>query len=380
MRLLIFTHYSANYGANLSLLNLMQGLKALDYQFLVIIPEKGPFTDRLEQAAIDYKLQEFYPMTYKPFRKAALNKKANHKKNLKAVDDLAKVVEEFQPDLIYSNSSVIGLGARVAAAQQLPHIWVLREMAELHYNYKFYPNKQTFVGFLKAAKLLIPISNAVQKEVLAPHQIQHYQVIYNGIFAKDQFEKLLDYPKTIKNNQKIVFLTVGLLHPSKQQALIIKAFQKLSKQYPDIELWIAGGGSILYKSYLQWLIFRYGLQQKVKLLGYVNDVMSLYQKADVVITASKHEGLGRTTIEAMALEKAVIGLNSGATTELIEDGVNGFLFEESIQNLQNAMEKLILNPQLSIEMGKRGRIYAKAHFIIENYVQQLDQLFSNCID
>lgn len=375
MRLFIFSHYSANYGANLSLLNLMDGLKSLDYQFLVVVPEKGPFTERLEEAAIEYRIQPFHTMTYKPFRKSALMKKKYHQENLKALEALQTIAEEIKPDFIYSNSSVIGLGARLSKICKIPHLWVLREMAELHYNYKFYPDKATFVNFLQEAKLLIPISQAVQKVVLAPHQIQHYQVIYNGVFRKKQFEELLDEVPVKKNKDQLTFLTVGLLHPSKQQGLIVKAFQKLAKKHPNTTLWIVGGGSILYKTYLQWLIFKYGLQKRVKLLGYISDVMPLYHQADVIITASKHEGLGRTTIEGMALKKAVIGLKSGATTELIEDGETGLLFQQDESELAKAMEKLILEPESRRLMGEKGRIFARDHFIIEDYVEQLHQLF-----
>lgn len=373
MRILICSHYSANYGANRSLFDLMQGLLALDYQFLVIIPDRGDFVDLLESAQIPYHIERFHPMTFKAFRKSSYLKKRYHKQNLSAVQALKKVVEDFNPDYIYSNSSVMDLGARLSEASKIPHIWHLREMAELHYHYKFYPSKARFLDYLREAKLLIPISNAVQKAVLEPHQISNYKIISDAVFSKEDFEQLLTtYPA--RKNSSFIFLTVGLLHPSKQQALIIKAFQKIKKKHSNLELWIAGGGSILYKSYLKWLIFKYGLQKQIKLLGYVSNIRSLYAQANAVVIASKHEGLGRTTIEGMAFEKPVLGLDSGATTELIQHQKTGFLFK-NVQELVESMQELIEKPDLAAKMGENGRNFVRNHFLIEDYVEQLHQLF-----
>lgn len=376
MRLFICTHYSANYGANKSLLDLIKGFLELKYEIIVMLPNEGDFVETLKAHHVRYHIHPFYAMTYKPWRKSALFKKKYHQKNKQAVEALIPLVQAFKPDYIYSNSSVLGIGAQLAQKANVPHLWHLREMAELHYHYKFYPNKQAFENLLKEAKLLIPISKAVQQAVVAPLQLTNYKVISDAVFGRADFEQLLEGTNTALtiNKDKIVFLTVGLLHPSKQQALTIKAFANLAQEYPQAELWIAGDGSVLYQKYLEWLIAKNQLGDRIKLLGYVKDMPALYHQSDVVVVASMHEGLGRTTIEGMAYEKAILGLNSGATTELIQHETTGLLFENNSQSLEAAMKQVMTNPQLRTTMGKAGRAFVREHFLIEDYVAQLHKL------
>ncbi|MFK7798263.1 MAG: glycosyltransferase family 4 protein [Aureispira sp.] len=376
MRLFICTHYSANYGANKSLLDLIKGFLELKYEIIVVLPSQGDFVAVLKAENVNYHIHPFYTMTYKPWRKSALFKKKYQQKNKQAVEALIPFVEAFKPDYIYSNSSVLGIGAQLAQQTNIPHLWHLREMAELHYHYKFYPSKQAFENLLKEAKLLIPISKAVHQAVVAPLQLTNYKVLSDAVFGRKDFEQLLEGQNTrwTTNKEKIIFLTVGLLHPSKQQALTIQAFAHLAQQYPQAELWIAGDGSVLYKKYLEWLIAKNKLGDRVKLLGYVKDMPALYHQSDVVVVASMHEGLGRTTIEGMAYEKAILGLNSGATTELIQHETTGLLFENNSQSLEAAMRQVISNPQVRIAMGKAGRLFVREHFLIEDYVAQLHKI------
>lgn len=373
MKILFITHYAAYYGANRSLVNMIQGLRALGYEIQVVAPQKGELTDRLEAIACAYEIVPFYPFVYRKMRPSVLLKKKRYQENEKALETLALLVDKFQPTAIYSNSSVFDIGARLANRKQLPHVWHIREMAELHYGYQFYPNKSYFVESLKKSSLIIAISEAIGKYVLEPCGIQDYQVLYNAVFSQQEFEHLpiVEQPQ----QDKIVFTVVGMLHPSKQQAKVVKAFAQLCKKYPHLELWIAGSGQYLYTQYLKYLIGFYRLQSKVKLLGYLPDLTSIYSQTDIVITASQYEGLGRSTIEGMAYQKAVIGFESGATPELIEHGKRGLLFSDVAgYELTTAMEQMINQPEERITMGKAGREFVSKNFMVDNYAKKLDAL------
>ena len=114
------------------------------------------------------------------------------------------------------------------------------------------------------------------------------------------------------------------------------------------------------------------------MLGYVTDLSYVYQQSDIVITASMHEGLGRSTIEGMAYEKPVIGFNSGATPELIEDRQRGLLFNiPTAIALKEKMKQLHINPELRNKMGKNGRAFVEKHFLEEIFALQLHQLIQS---
>ena len=376
MRIIFFTHYAALYGANRSLINMILGLKAFGYNVKVILPSKGELTQRLEEIECSYDIIPFHPSVYRLGRKSFFNRKRNYEKNTVLLDKIDAIISTFKPDFIYSNSSVFDIGFRVANRTNTKHIWHIREMAELHYGYHFFPNKEQFIDGLQRTDQVIAISKAVAKEVLNKNNIANAKVIYNAVFSRDTFDQIVtNKPKA---DQPTVFTVVGMLHPSKQQALIIKAFALLSQEFDNIELWIAGSGQVLYHYYLKWLIRSKRMSSKIKMLGYITDLSSVYQQSDVVITASMHEGLGRSTIEGMAYEKPVIGFKSGATPELIEDRQRGLLFNiPTAIALKEKMKQLHINPELRNKMGKNGRAFVEKHFLEEIFALQLHQLIQS---
>jgi glycosyltransferase involved in cell wall biosynthesis len=379
VEILFITHYSQYYGANRSLVNIIQGLKKLNYKIKVIAPSLGEFTDVLDRMGCDYEVVPFYPFVYRRTRLSFFLKKIRYNKNIKALEKLKVIVQQNQPSLIYSNSSVFDIGFRLAQEEKIPHVWHIREMAELHYGYRFYPNKKHFLTALKQTDLIIAISKAIGAKILDENGIENYRVLYNAVFSKQDFQELLSKKYSAKEN--VIFTVVGMLHPSKQQATVIKSFARINKKYPNTELWIAGDGQYIYTLYLKLLILFYGLKGKVKLLGYISDLQKVYVETDVVVTASLHEGLGRSTIEGMAYQKPIIGFRSGATPELVENEKRGLLFDNKTEGgLVTAMEIMIKNPKKRKEMGALGRAFVADRFMIDGYTKQLDFMLRELIE
>lgn len=375
MKILFITHYAQYYGANRSLVNMIEGFMALNYEMKVIVPNVGEVTEALAKINCAYEVVPFYPFVYREMRPSFFRRKKRSRENDIALIRLKQIAKEFQSECIYSNSSVFDLGFRLAKEEKLPHIWHIREMAELHYNYKFYPNKEYFVSALKETDLIIAISKAIGETILEKNDINDYEVVYNAVFSREQFKGLNTANKL--DATTTVFTVVGMLHPSKQQAKIVKAFAKLNRKYPKLKLLIAGDGQVLYTLYLKLLIQVLGLKDKVQLLGYVSNLQKIYEGTDVVITASLYEGLGRSTVEGMAYEKPILGIKSGATPELVEHNNRGLLFgEENEEELLVAMEEMINNPQKRNEMGERGRGFVANHFMIDDYAQKMHEIIT----
>ena len=74
------------------------------------------------------------------------------------------------------------------------------------------------------------------------------------------------------------------------------------------------------------MVSNWGLQNKVVFHGFEKRVDVIYGEMDILLMCSHCEGFGRVTVEAMQRGIPVLGYNSGGTTELIEDGFNGYLF------------------------------------------------------
>jgi len=113
-----------------------------------------------------------------------------------------------------------------------------------------------------------------------------------------------------------VFLCVGELCKLKNQELLIRGFAAIAGQCPDAVLLLAGEGAMraVYKQLADSL----DLAQRVFFLGWRDDVPALVLMADVIVSASKREGLPVSLIEALAAGKPVIATSCRGNSELAE--------------------------------------------------------------
>lgn len=373
-RILFLTHYAQYYGANRSLVDLIDGLQELDYQIEVIVAGDGEMLDVLKQKGIPYHVAYFNTFVYRKNRISYFKRKQKARQNAHILNSLEKVARHFSPHIVYSNSSVFDMGVRLAEKIGCPHIWHIREMAALHYRYNFYPNKEKFVALLKSSAMLIAISKAVANHVLIEEGVTKYKVLHDAVFAKSKFDSLQLTVQEEKKGQ-LIFGNIGMLHPSKNQATVIKAFAIIAPLYPNALLWIVGDGQPIYKKYLQYLIIKHGLSRQVKMLGYVQNMDILYPQMDAVIVASEYEGMGRTTIEGMAYQKPIIGLNSGATPELVKHEQRGLIYQENdAETLAESIKYILENKKNAAEMGVAGRSFVAQNFMIEDYAEKIHKI------
>ncbi|MFC1670445.1 glycosyltransferase [Spirochaetota bacterium] len=110
-----------------------------------------------------------------------------------------------------------------------------------------------------------------------------------------------------------------------------------------------------------------------------NDVLKYYSIIDILIYPRNSIRLTELVtplkpLEAMAMEKAVIGSDVGGIKELIIEGTSGFLFKSGdVDNLKDRVFKIIDNPKLTWDLQKKARKYViekrNWHTIISDYLK-----------
>lgn len=136
---------------------------------------------------------------------------------------------------------------------------------------------------------------------------------------------------------KKILLYVGRLVKYKRVDFLIKAVKELRKQIPNIMLVIVGIGKI--KQYIR-LIHDIDVQNEVLVTGFVEDVAPYYEAADLVVTASLHEGFCIPFIEAQAFGIPGVATKACALPETIGDA--GLLFETfNLNDFVRKAEKLL---------------------------------------
>jgi len=101
-----------------------------------------------------------------------------------------------------------------------------------------------------------------------------------------------------------------------------------------------------------------------------DDLRKLLNLANVYIGSGSAELQGIAVMEAMAMSLPILALNAVALPELVESGVNGFLFELNKSDLANKMLKIISDQNKLENMGKQSRLLIEKHsqkYVIEKF-------------
>lgn len=157
---------------------------------------------------------------------------------------------------------------------------------------------------------------------------------------------------------------------NKNQELLIKALHKLKKQIPSARLLLAGEGPFI--DHCKDLTKNLGLEDTVKFLGFRRDVSTILSMCNVVVSASRREGLPVNILEAMATGLPLVVRSNRGHNELVKDGLNGYIIKQDDPNL--FAEKILIlfeNEKIRSEMGsenfKKVKKYSRSE--VENEME-----------
>ena len=144
---------------------------------------------------------------------------------------------------------------------------------------------------------------------------------------------------------KFIFLSVGRFVPIKRFDLLIKAYTDIYKQIPKSELWIAGEGA--ERGRLEELIVNNNLGEKIRLLGWQDDLNSVYSQTSCFVLCSDQEGWGMSVIEASHFGLPVIMTDVGLAGEIVIDNESGLVIPiNDSQALGRAMLRIYQDSDL----------------------------------
>jgi glycosyltransferase involved in cell wall biosynthesis len=205
-------------------------------------------------------------------------------------------------------------------------------------------------------------------------------VIYNSVEVPALEDKpLTDSPWC--HDDAIRCAVVGTLAPGKGQEDAVKAMVHLSAMNVSAELLLVGRGvDTEYGQHINRLIEQHDLGDRVHMFGFSDDPLPLMKSAEVVLVCSHREAFGRTTVEAMKLGKPVIGARSGGTTEIVQEGETGFLYERGdAQELASKIGHLYANRALCDSIGAKASIRARERFNQEVYGREVEDVLRSVV-
>lgn len=225
------------------------------------------------------------------------------------------------------------------------------------------------------------------------------EVIYNGTNTEwfkpgSKNEELLK--KIDVDSEKIVFGTPSRLITSggkiverKGYFTIMKALSLLKERRDDF-VWILTGGKFPNQEMMESAKNKmmdyariYGIEDNVKICVEISheDMPSFYNSLDLMLLPSIDEPFGLSTIESMSCGTVAIGANSGATTEIIRSGVDGFIIQpENHIELADLLVKLMANDDSRKTVGMNSRRTIVERFSIDKLVESLDKMYKGLLN
>ena len=176
---------------------------------------------------------------------------------------------------------------------------------------------------------------------------------------------LSHYQAAVKNSGPTCFILVARLLKAKGIYDYIEAARRVKAISPEVRFILLGTvdvagnpDSISESEVMEWVA-----EGLLEWPGHVSDVRIWLRQASVFVLPSYREGLPRSTLEAMAMARAVITTDAAGCKETVEDGLNGFKVPvKSPTQLADAMLKFVEKPDLIAQMGKESRRMAENRF------------------
>ena len=336
------------------LLNSLRTLPGLDLH--VILFNHGRLSEELQKAGIPVNVIDESKLSFPVTVKIA-----------------AKTVRKLAPHIIHSHRYKENILSYLISFVLQNNIALVSTQHGLPENYGSKPSlinrlKSKVNYGLLASRFdrVVAVSMDVKESLTRDFGLQdkRVQVIRNGIVV----------PNTLRNSKiKDYFLigSAGRFVPVKDYLFMIEIAREVTSKCPRIRFELAGDGPLMVD--IKDVIKQYRLEEYFALRGFLDDVSVFYEKLDVYLNTSLHEGIPMSILEAMAYGIPTIAPNVGGLKEIVTDGVDGYLL--NTRNPKDFADKLLLlyeNEKLRWKMAHAAREKIVCEFstqqMAENYV------------
>ena len=175
-----------------------------------------------------------------------------------------------------------------------------------------------------------------------------------------------------------VLAWIGRLDPQKDPLSAVEALGQLRATQPECHLVLAGEGPL--RGEVESRIAELGLSQRVHLLGQISEVPSLLARCCGLVLTSHWEGMPNVVLEAMAAGRPVVSRVVEGVSDLVEDGVTGWLVaDDHVSSLSAALERLLEDREFAGTMGERGQRKVTEEYSIEAMVSGYEALWERVL-
>jgi len=196
----------------------------------------------------------------------------------------------------------------------IPTYWYIHEWIDSAHNWMQFFNPSIFNTNIKP--IFVCNKSYENYKSRIPH-IKNHMIMYNSI-SKDTLDTKSSQFTALRPDHFTIAIIGSVEDRKNQQAFINNVFYKLDQKYLPVHLLIVG--RILKPLSLT-------NRENITIVNHVENAIPYIMAADIIISYSLNESMPMHIIESFYCKKPVISTNVGGISEMIEDGVNGYLIE-----------------------------------------------------
>jgi glycosyltransferase involved in cell wall biosynthesis len=355
-------------GAEKVLLNIVKHINSRQFSSLVMVPRKGWLYETLKKHHLETRVLE----SHRSWDVGFLLK-------------LSSLIRKEKIDLIHSHLPGMNFYSCLAGRiTKRPVIVTYHGMIEDGDKRKW---KNIFKNFMvrNTAAQVVTVSDYLKKELIKKIGVDPNKIVtlYSGI----DFNAFGPTKSSVELRQKLglpestpLVGTIGNIRKSKGYEYLMRSVKLVVQKMPNVFFLIVGEKEEKLFHELNKLTEKLGLKERIKFLGFREDVADCLNILDIFVLSSTTEGFSIATVEAMSLAKPVVVTDCGGPREIVTDGQTGFLVPPG--DHKSLAEKIILllrNQKLREEMGNQAQIWVRKKFSLEENIKNYELLYINCM-
>jgi len=302
--------------------------------------------------------------------------------DIKAFITLVKEIRKFKPHVIHTHTAKAGFLGRLASVVSLhPSIRVHTFHGHLLNGY-FDSFRRTLVVIAEKLSALFT------DQLLSVGYKVREDLLNAGIGSKDKFGLIPPglaigslSPKV--DSQRFLSLPSGRLQCAfigrvtqiKRPDRFLDVVSEIKRRGIELDFLIAGDGVLLK-------LCRERIKNEnlpVAILGWQSNIERVLSAADIVVLTSDNEGTPLSLIQAGMAGLPVVSTNVGSVPEIVLDGVTGFVTALDVQEIADALEKLVVERGLRAQCGVAAQEFTLSHFGVKRLVSDHEALYKRLL-
>lgn len=318
----------------------------------------------------------------KAYRIEGLGRRVSLRGDIRAFLSLVKAIREFKPNIIHTHTAKAGFLGRLASLVSL------QKSVRVHTFHGHLLNGY-FGSFKRMLVVIAEKSLAfITRHLLAVGDKVRQDLLEAGIGSKGKFGLM---PPGLAignlpakndgltffglNNERLQCAFIGRVTQIKRPDRFLDVVGEMKKRNISLDFFIAGDGELL-EACRERIIAE---NLPVKVLGWQSNIEKVLSAADIVILTSDNEGTPLSLIQAGMAGLPVVSTNVGSVTEVVLDNVTGLITSLDVQEIADALEKLVSNKALRAQLGRAAQDFTWANFGVERLVRDHEELYKRLL-